>query len=69
MAFNVELGKKYSGMGSVMGVSRSVMSLGMVIGPLVFGYTMDNFGINLVFQIGAAVGILASFPVIYLLYK
>jgi len=69
MALNVELGNKYRGMGSVMGVSRSVMSLGMVIGPLVFGYTMDHFGINLVFQIGAAVGILANLPVIYLLYK
>jgi len=69
MAFNVELGNKYSGMGSVMGISRSVMSLGMVIGPLVFGYTMDHFGIGLVFQIGAVVGILANFPVIYLLYK
>ena len=69
MAFNVELGNKYSGMGSVMGISRSVMSLGMVIGPLVFGYTMDHFGINVVFQVGAIVGILVNLPVIYLLYK
>jgi len=69
MALNVELGNKYSGMGSVMGISRSVMSLGMVIGPLVFGYTMDHFGIDLVFQVGAIVGILVNLPVIYLLYK
>ncbi len=69
MALNVELGNKYSGMGSVMGISRSVMSLGMVIGPLVFGYTMDHFGIGSVFQIGAIVGILANFPAIYFLYK
>jgi len=69
MALNVELGNKYKGMGSVMGISRSVMSLGMVIGPMVFGYTMDRFGIGLVFQIGAIVGILANLPVIYLLYK
>ena len=69
MALNVELGNKYSGMGSVMGISRSVMSLGMVIGPLVFGYTMDHFGIGSVFQIGAIVGILANLPVIYFLYK
>jgi len=68
-ALNVELGNQYSGMGSVMGISRSVMSLGMVIGPLVFGYTMDHFGIGSVFQIGAIVGILANLPVIYLLYK
>jgi len=68
-ALNVELGNKYNGMGSVMGIARSLMSLGMVIGPLVFGYTMDNFGINSVFQIGAIVGILANIPVIYLLYK
>ena len=69
MALNVELGNKYSGMGSVMGISRSVMSLGMVIGPLVFGYTMDHFGIGSVFQVGAIVGILVNLPVIYLLYK
>jgi len=69
IALNVELGNKYSGMGSVMGISRSVMSLGMVIGPLVFGYTMDHFGINSVFQVGAIVGILVNLPVIYLLYK
>lgn len=69
IALNVELGNKYSGMGSVMGISRSVMSLGMVIGPMVFGYTMDHFGIGSVFQIGAIVGILANLPVIYLLYK
>jgi len=69
MALNVELGNKYNGMGSVMGISRSVMSLGMVIGPLVFGYTMDNFSINSVFQVGAIVGILVNIPVIYLLYK
>ena len=69
MALNVELGNKYSGMGSVMGISRSVMSLGMVIGPLVFGYTMDHFGIDSVFRVGAIVGILANLPVIYLLYK
>jgi MFS family permease len=69
VALNVELGKKYSGMGSVMGISRSVMSLGMVIGPLVFGYTMDHFSINSVFQVGAIVGILVNLPAIYLLYK
>ncbi len=69
MALNVELGNQYGGMGSVMGISRSVMSLGMVIGPLVFGYTMDHFGVNLVFQIGAIVGILVNFPAIYFLYK
>ncbi len=69
MALNVELGNKYSGMGSVMGISRSVMSLGMVIGPLVFGYTMDHFGIDSVFQIAAIMGILINFPVIYFLYK
>ncbi|MFC1983726.1 MFS transporter [Chloroflexota bacterium] len=69
MALNVELGVKHSGMGSVMGVSRSVMSLGMVIGPLVFGYTMDHFGIGSVFQVGATVGILVNIPAIYFLYK
>ena len=69
MAINVELGNKYNGMGSVMGIVRSVMSLGMVIGPPVFGYTMDHFSIDSIFQIGAMVGILGNIPIIYLLYK
>ncbi|MDD4876499.1 MAG: MFS transporter [Dehalococcoidales bacterium] len=69
MALNVELGTKYSAMGSVMGVSRSFMILGMVIGPMVFGYIMDHFNINSVFQVGASVGILANVFVIYYLYK
>jgi MFS family permease len=69
MAFSVELGTKYNGMGSVMGLSRSVMNLGRVIGPLLFGYTMDHFGITSVFYLGALVGVLINVPVIYFLYK
>ena len=68
-AFSVELGNKYHGMGSVMGISRSAVNLGMVIGPMVFGYTMDHFSTNSVFYVGAIVGILATIPVIYFLYK
>jgi len=68
-AFSVELGNKYHGMGSVMGISRSAVNLGMVIGPMVFGYTMDHFSTNSVFHVGAIVGILATIPVIYFLYK
>lgn len=69
MALSVELGNKYHGMGSVMGITRSVMSMGMVLGPMAFGYAMDHFGIGSVFQVGAIVGIVAMLPVIYLLYK
>ncbi len=69
MAFNVELGNKYNGMGSVMSVSRSAMSAAMVLGPMVFGYTLDHFGIGYVFQVGAIVGILSTLYAIYFLYK
>jgi len=68
-ALSVELGNKYNGMGSVIGISRSAVNLGMVIGPMVFGYTMDYSSTNSVFYVGAIVGILLNLPVIYLLYK
>ena len=67
MALNV--GNNHNEMGSVIGISRSVMSMGMVIGPLVFGFTMDSLSINSVFQIRVIVEILVNIRVIYLLYK
>ena len=69
IALNVELGKKHGGMGSVMGVTRSAMSMAMAIGPLVSGFIMDSLGITSVFRVGAIVGILVTLPAIYFLYK
>jgi len=69
MTLNVELGNQYNGMGSVMGVFNSAMSLGMVLGPLSAGFIMDYLGINQVFYIGAAVGGIAALIATYFLLK
>ncbi len=69
MALNVELGRKYQGMGSVLGLVNSAMSLGMVVGPMALGYVLDTFGMNWVFRIGALEGIGAGFLTAYFLLR
>ena len=69
MALNVELGRKYQGMGSVLGLVNSAMSLGMVVGPMALGYVLDTFGMNWVFRIGALEGIGAGFITAYFLLR
>ncbi len=69
MAIGVEVGAKYRRMGSSMGVINGAMSLGQFIGPLVFGYVMDQFGVGSVFTYGAIFGVSASFPMAYWLLK
>jgi MFS family permease len=69
MAISVEVGSKYRRMGSSMGVINGAMSLGQFIGPLVFGYVMDRFGVGSVFTYGAVFGVSASFLMAYWLLK
>jgi len=69
MALNVELGNQYNGMGSVMGIFNSAMSLGMVLGPLVSGFIMDYLGMNQIFYLGAIIGIVAALIATYFLLK
>ncbi|MEE8471536.1 MAG: MFS transporter, partial [Dehalococcoidia bacterium] len=69
MALTVELGRKFHGMGSVLGLVNSAMSLGMVVGPITLGYAMDAFGMSWVFRIGAIEGIGASLLTAYFLLR
>ena len=69
LAINVETGKQHRGMGTVMGIFTGASSLGMMIGPVAFGYSVDMFGLNSVFVGGAAVGIVGGLVTTYLLIK
>jgi len=65
MTLNVEMGKQYKAMGTIMGTFASASSLGMVAGPVVFGYVMDMIGVNWTFELGAAVGVIGGFITAY----
>ncbi len=69
LAISVESGKKHQGMGTVMGIFGSAGSLGMMTGPIALGYVMDTFGLNSVFIISAAIGIIGGLSPLYLLTK
>ncbi|NIS61399.1 MAG: MFS transporter [Proteobacteria bacterium] len=69
LAINVETGKQHRGMGTVMGIFTGAGSLGMMTGPIVFGYTVDVFGLNSVFIGGAVVGITGGLLTTYFLIK
>jgi MFS family permease len=58
-ALAVEEGKKY-GMGSLMALFNVAMSLGLGSGPLVCGLIHDAVGLNQIFYIAAALGILGT---------
>ncbi|MBW2308155.1 MAG: MFS transporter [Deltaproteobacteria bacterium] len=63
-ALGLQIGRNY-GMGSVMGLYSSAMSLGGIIGPLVFGIIMDLYGVKSVYFAGSLMGILGSFWMLY----
>ncbi len=63
-ALGVKIGRNY-GMGSVMGIYSSAMGVGGIIGPLVFGVTMDVLGIKSVYYAGSLLGILGAFWMLY----
>jgi MFS family permease len=69
LAVNVELGRQYQAMGTLMGTFHSAMSIGMIAGPITFGYVMDHFGISSVFGTGAIVGLIGAFMTAYFLLR
>lgn len=69
LAINVELGRQYEAMGTLMGTFSSATSIGMIAGPITFGYVMDHFGISSVFGVGAVTGIVGSLVTTYLLIR
>lgn len=69
LAVTVETGKRHGGIGTVMGIFGSVGSLGMMLGPIAFGYVMDVFGLTSIFTVGAIAGIIGGLVAVYLLVK
>lgn len=66
-AINVETGRRHRAMGAVMGVIGSIGGLGMLAGPILFGYTMDTFDLNWGFIIGGVIGVIGGLVTTYLL--
>lgn len=48
------------GMGSILGVYNSAMSLGMATGPIVAGVVMDMIGVSQIFTLSAVISIIGS---------
>jgi DHA1 family multidrug resistance protein-like MFS transporter len=69
LAINVETGKHHNGMGTVISIFIGSGSLGMMTGPIAFGYIVDMFGLNSVFVGSAAIGIIGGLITTYLLIK
>jgi len=69
LAINVKTGRDHEGIGTVMGLFRSAGSLGMMTGPTAFGFTKDVLGLNAVFMVGSAVGVVGGLAVTYILAK
>lgn len=68
-AYTVEAGKKYLGMGTVSGIVFAAQDAGQFIGPLISGYSLDNFGIGSVYIAVAIIGVISAFFVAYWLLK
>jgi DHA1 family multidrug resistance protein-like MFS transporter len=67
-AITVILGKKY-GMGGIMGIFNTGMSVGMVLSPVLSGVVMDTLGLNYVFYIGGVASMLGVVTFYYYLNK
>jgi len=63
-----QIGRVY-GMGSVMGIYSSAMSVGGIVGPLVFGVIMDLLGVRSIYFAGSLMGILGALWMLYYFRK
>ncbi len=68
-AVNVIIGQRMGGMGAVMGLFNSAMSIGMIVGPLLSGIFMQFWGLNWVFYIAGGISLVASFVFLLLVRK
>jgi MFS family permease len=58
-AYSVEIGAKHSSMGACMGLTNASQDLGHFIGPILFGWAIDNFGEGSIFAVGGISGLIA----------
>jgi len=67
-AVATELGRDH-GMGNMMGFFNLAMSIGMILGPIVSGFIMDQYGKDVVFLFASVIGLLGSAQSFYWLSK
>lgn len=68
IAIRTERGRLY-GMGAAIGSSTTSVSLGQVIGPFLFGLTVDFFNIPYAFYLGGIIGIFGTLAGFWFLKK
>jgi MFS family permease len=59
IAIRTERGRVY-GMGAATGAFTTSLSLGQVVGPVVFGIIADNSSISTAFLVGGIIGIIGT---------
>jgi DHA1 family multidrug resistance protein-like MFS transporter len=68
-AYSVEVGHQLNSMGASMGLSNAAQDLGMFVGPILFGWVTDTFGMPAMFFTGAITGLIAVPLIIWSLYS
>ncbi len=58
-------GSRDLGLGLAFGLYSMLFGIGLTVGPILFGFIMDFFGLNQIFYSGAALFTLASFVIFY----
>jgi len=70
LAYYVDAGRRFNSQGISSGVFNTFQSFGYGVGPILFGFVTDNFGLQSMFLTGGVVGVIVvPFMVIYLLAK
>ena len=67
-AYSVEVGHELNAMGAAMGLSNATQDLGMFVGPILFGWVTDAYGLPSMFFTGAIAGLIAVPFIIWSLY-
>jgi MFS transporter, DHA1 family, multidrug resistance protein len=68
--YHVEIGQRLRNMGASMGILSATQGFGSAVGPLLFGYVTDVFGVQAIFPTGGITGIIVlPLMVYYLLTK
>lgn len=69
-AYSVEVGSRLKCMGACMGLVNASQDLGAFIGPILFGWASDSFGVSSIFAVGGITGLAAiPFMVVSLVVK
>ncbi len=69
MAISVIKGQETGSMGSVMGLLTTGHSMGMLIGPIIAGITMDFFELHYAFPMGSVVMMAGVLVFVYCMYE